>query len=617
MAELDPRFRIRAPLRCDGIGRLDCAEDSVSGERLAVRWVPLDANGELAVKACEKLPTHPTLPRILQTGSVGASAFVALDFPMGETLAARGEERLENEQLLKLAAQLADALATVHAQNVVHGEMSRDSVLLTQDGRAVLWDMPLVIANRLADRRGENRLMQNLVKTAPYLAPERARGEGASQPADVYGLAAVLCIAGGAPLPTASTTLGAVHQVSSGEWSPRVPTSLPEQWRTMLERMLSSDASKRPTAAEVALEFARVPGQGSLPTVPELPAIRLPAEILEAADALMKSQVEAMRAPTRELSLEAVQAAAAASVDLTPVTPTPSLPLEIDPVPSLELKKPEETPAVEAAPVEAKPAVTEEVPAVVEAKPAVTEEVPAAQKLDVEPTPHPFMRAAMHAAEVAQPRSASSDVVPVATLPTTPQNEHPFMRSAIHARTVTGDGVIEAVRHEREAVRIPTVEFEAVRSTVPLNDGIAVSADLLAAGATSMSAEDVAAYDASRRRVWMMLGAFGGAALGLIMVVILLAHREPEVVVVPAPVAAAPAPVVVKPALEELAPLPRIAAPPKPVKRAAPVVAPVEAPKTEEAAAPVAAQPVKTEPEKFEFLDGAEAPRAELKRPEF
>lgn len=588
MTELDPRYRIRAPLRCDGIGRLDCAEDAVSGERLAVRWVPLDANGELAVKACEKLPTHPTLPRILQTGQVGASAFVALDFPMGETLAARGEEPLESEQLLKLAAQLSDALATVHAQSVVHGEMSRDSVLLTQDGRAVLWDMPLVIANRLADRRGENRLMQNLVKTAPYLAPERARGEGASQAADVYALAAVLCVAGGAPLPTASTTLGVVHQVSSGGWLPRVPATLPEQWRAMLERMLSADAGQRPAAAEVALTFARVPGQGSLPTVPELPALRLPQEILDAADALMKSQADAMRAPTREVPLDLVHAAAAASVDLTPVTPTPALPLETDPVPELDL---------------AKPGVTNE--ARTETEPVET------KKADAETTPHPFMRAALHAARAPQPRSASSDVVPAVTGKT--EQAHPFMRSVMHARTVTGDGVIEARGGPREAVRIPTVEFEAVRSSVPLNDAISLSPELLADGAAAVSDEEVAAFDAARRRVWMMLGAFGGAALGLFVVVIALAHREPQVVVPAAPVAAVqPAPV--KPELDELAPLPRIAAPPKPVRRAAPVE--VVKPAPVEVAAPVAEAPVVTEPEKFEFLDGAEAPKSELKRPE-
>jgi hypothetical protein len=334
VGELDPRIRIRAPLRCDGIGRLDCAEDTVSGERLAVRWLPLDANGELAVKACEKLPAHHALPRILQTGQVGGSAFVALDFPDGEMLSARGEERLENELLLKLAACLADALATVHAQGVVHGEMSRDSVLLTREGKASLWDMPLVIANRLADRRGEGRLMQNLVKTAPYLSPERARGEGASQEGDVYALGVILCISGGAPAPSASTTLGMVHQIAAGQWTPRVPTSLPERHQLMISRMVATDPALRPTAAEVATGFSQLPQPSALPTVPELQAVRLPPEILAAADALMKQQVEAMRAPTREMPLAQVAAA------LEEVRPA-ALPLADDPLPQLELKAPQ------------------------------------------------------------------------------------------------------------------------------------------------------------------------------------------------------------------------------------------------------------------------------------
>lgn len=571
MAELDPRFRIRAPLRCDGIGRLDCAEDAVSGDRLAVRWVPLEANGELAVKACEKLPQHPTLPRILQTGQVGVSAFVAIDFPMGETLAARGEEPLENEPLLKLAAQLSDALATVHAQSVVHGEMNLDSVLLTAAGQAVLWDMPLVIANRLADRRGENRLMQNLVKTAPYLAPERARGEGASTAADVYALGAVLCVAGGSPLPSSSTTLGAVHQVSSGEWKPRVPSSLPDHWRNMLGRMISTEASDRPSAVEVAMAFARVPGQHTLPTVPELPAVRLPTEILLAADVLMKSQVDAMRAPTREIPVELVQAAALASVDLTPVTPTAALPLATDAMPQVEL---------------------------------------AAPKV-VEPTPHPFLRAALHAAHVPQPRTSSSDAVPAVTAPAT-EAAHPFMRSAMHARTITGEALIQAHGTERDAVRIPTVEFEMVRDSVPLNDGISVSRELLADGAALVAAEEVADH----RRVWSVFGAMAGAALALVLVVVVLARREPEVVTMPVAAATPVAPVVMQRVLEELAPLPRIAAPPKPVKRAV-VVAPVEVKQDVPPVAEVevAPAPAPVAPQ-FEFLEAAEAPKNELKRPE-
>lgn len=200
MTGLDQRFKIRAPLRCNGIGRLECAEDSESGMRMAVRWLPIEANGVAAVKACESLPAHPTLPKIRKTGQVGASAYVAMDFPEGRLLSTWEMEPVAPEVLARVAAQIADALSTIHSQHVFHGEMSPDSVLLVGEGweKAYLWDMPLVIANRLTDRRGEDRLMSQLVKTAPYLSPERARGAGASAASDVYALGAVLCLAGGA-----------------------------------------------------------------------------------------------------------------------------------------------------------------------------------------------------------------------------------------------------------------------------------------------------------------------------------------------------------------------------------------------------------------------------------
>lgn len=306
MSELDPRFRIRAPLRCDGIGRLDCAEDTESGHRLAVRWLPLDANGDAAVKACERLPQHPTLPRIRQTGQVGASAFVALDFPEGQLLSAHLGEGLAVSAVLRMAGQLADALATVHAQGVVHGEMSAESVLLVPAGKAFLWDMPLVIANRLTDRRGESRLMQNLTKVAPYLAPERARGEAASPAADVYALGALVCAAAGAPSLSAGTTLEVVHQVGSGGWKPEVPAALPEPWRGVVTRMVAADASVRPGAAEVAKAFADAAAGAPFTTEPELPALQLPLA-MEAAGALSGT-------PTREMPAIQLEAVLAASI---------------------------------------------------------------------------------------------------------------------------------------------------------------------------------------------------------------------------------------------------------------------------------------------------------------
>ncbi|MCA2980683.1 MAG: protein kinase, partial [Myxococcaceae bacterium] len=305
MGELEPKFKIRAPLRCDGIGRLDCAEDVSSGTRLAVRWLPLEANGDAAVKACERLPVHPTLPRIHQTGLVGASAFVAMDFPEGQVLGALVGERLDVDVVIRVGAQLSDALASVHEQGVVHGELSTESVLLVPPDRAYLWDMPLVIANRMTDRRGESRLMQNLPRSAAFLAPERAQGSGASMEGDVYALGAVLCVVAGAPLPGSSTTLGVVHQVATGAWLPRVPTTIPDPWRSMLTRMVAVDPALRPTAREVAAVFAKAPQPAMMPTVPEMPVVRLPPELMAAAEALARKPVVA----------DAVEPGAAAAAD--------------------------------------------------------------------------------------------------------------------------------------------------------------------------------------------------------------------------------------------------------------------------------------------------------------
>jgi len=81
-----PALRIRAPLRCEGPGSLDSAEDVESGARLAVRWLPVDANALAAVSAMNQLPMHPALPRVRHSGEWGSHLWAALDFPEGQLL---------------------------------------------------------------------------------------------------------------------------------------------------------------------------------------------------------------------------------------------------------------------------------------------------------------------------------------------------------------------------------------------------------------------------------------------------------------------------------------------------------------------------------------------------
>jgi hypothetical protein len=627
--ELDPRIRIRAPLRCDGIGRLDCAEDADSGARLAVRWLPLEANGEAAVKACEKLPTHPVLPRIRQTGQVGASAFVALDFPQGELLSAREGERLETELVLRMAGQLADALATVHAQGVVHGEMSADSVLLAQ-GKAYLWDMPLVIANRLADRRGENRLMQNLVKTAAFLSPERARGEGASQAGDVYALGVVLCVAAGAPLPSGATTLAMVHQVATGAWAPRVPTQLPDAWREVLSRMLASEPSARPSAAEVAKAFAEAPSHTALPTVPEMPAVKLPAELLAVAAEKAKAHAEEelQRAKTREMPLVQLQAVAQAAGALA----TSALQLEaVEPAPTTDVATARMThdaladvPEADAdadvvrIPTLEMRAVGGELPVVAHVVAAATEPAAVTSSAPVAGPSKPTSGA--HAAHVPGAKATSTSGAHAAVVATSSKRSSGAHAAHVPAEKATStSGAHAAVAAQASSLAQPSLP--AVTS-VALTDSVSVAPEL-AASSVTLSADEVDSLHRGRAQVGMLVAGVALALLGVAMVLLVLfvgPAEAPKVVapvVAPAPVVppvAQPAPAAV--ADDELVPLLKLAPAKKPApktvapREAAQPVVPAPAPVLEakpeaEVAAP--AEPVAAEPV---------APKAELKRPE-
>src|SRR5438132_155789 len=82
---LDTRFTVRGNLRCDGVGGMLLAESN-EGQRLAVRWFPPHAGGEVALEALGLLPAQPSVPRVAGAGLEVSCAWAAVDFPDGALL---------------------------------------------------------------------------------------------------------------------------------------------------------------------------------------------------------------------------------------------------------------------------------------------------------------------------------------------------------------------------------------------------------------------------------------------------------------------------------------------------------------------------------------------------
>lgn len=261
--EYQSQFTVRGPLRCTGPGSLDVAQDVATGDRLAVRWIPLEASGQAVLSALRDLPATELIPKVRHSGTTEDHAYFAIDFPEGKLLPKLLRERLSVERACRLTASLAETLAALHAVGLHHGELCAESILITEDGRPLLWDAPLVVADRISDRRNTERFSRKLPQVVAFLPPEVARGMPTSASTDIYALGALLCRMTGDPAPSAMSTLAVLHQVANGDWSPRCPTDAPVMLRELVLRMCCPDPHRRVRARAVADGMAMAGAQTS------------------------------------------------------------------------------------------------------------------------------------------------------------------------------------------------------------------------------------------------------------------------------------------------------------------------------------------------------------------
>ncbi|ANZ40210.1 hypothetical protein BBK82_33440 [Lentzea guizhouensis] len=312
------RYELAERLGAGGMAEVHRAWDRRLHRHVAVKLfrAGTDATGphrfENEVKTLAAL-SHPGLVQVHDAGTSDDTPFVVLQMVEGRTLLGRiADGPLSVEEIRRIGAQLADALAYVHEQGVVHRDVKPSNILLDHDGVAHLADFGL------AQLIGATRLTRpdQLVGTAAYLAPEQVRGDEITCAVDVYALGLVLleCLTGRREY-EGSEVEAAVARLHR---RPDIPRDLPPDLKRLLNLMTSLPARRRPSAAECAAALRHVPTRTGM----ALPAHR-PVRMLVAAGAFA---LAATAGVTAALNAQSPPAESAPPTTTAPGTSAPEMP---------------------------------------------------------------------------------------------------------------------------------------------------------------------------------------------------------------------------------------------------------------------------------------------------
>lgn len=277
---LDGRYRIEDVVGQGGMATVYRAHDEALGRDVAIKLFPPTPDSDEVLRHQAEIRVlsqmnHPGLVALHDAGSAYAGGplqqtYIVMELVPGPTLAdllATGP--LTRTHTARIGRQLAEAIATVHAADVVHRDIKPANILLVERASAVreapdaaLTTGPIVkLADfgiaRFAD--GARLTMTGTtLGTATYLSPEQATGSPVGPATDVYALGLVLleCLTG------RKAFTGTVAEVAAARLTtdPPIPSELSTGWRSLLEGMTARDPEARLTMVEAARRLGALGG---------------------------------------------------------------------------------------------------------------------------------------------------------------------------------------------------------------------------------------------------------------------------------------------------------------------------------------------------------------------
>lgn len=256
------RYRITSKIATGGMGEVYLAEDTRLNRKVALKVLPAEVVNsrdrlqrfEQEAQAASAL-NHPNIITIYEIGAEGDTHFIATEFIEGETLRRRLQSnRLEINETLDIAIQIATALDAAHRSRIVHRDIKPENVMVREDGLVKVLDFGLAksteskaaeIDTEAATRAQVNTNPGMIIGTVAYMSPEQARGKAVDTRTDVWSLGVVLYEMTSARPPflgeTVSDTIAAILKSEP----PLLDEDTPGELQRIIRKTLQKNAEER------------------------------------------------------------------------------------------------------------------------------------------------------------------------------------------------------------------------------------------------------------------------------------------------------------------------------------------------------------------------------------
>ncbi|HXF05650.1 MAG TPA: protein kinase [Blastocatellia bacterium] len=231
---------------------------------------------------------HPNIASVFDIVEVGDLVFIVMEYIQGESLdrrIARGP--LDKSEVVKIAAQVCDALAEAHRHRIIHRDIKPHNIMLTPAGHVKVLDFGLakLLAPPQMEETTETQTVEATALTMPgmtfgtrkYMSPEQWLSPEVDHRSDIFSLGVVIFEMLVGDLPIEGYQLANMIGTQSTVWS-GVFQGVPREFRPILLKTLARNPDDR---YQSVTELMR--DLGSLPRVTEyVPEVTVTPPVLEA-----------------------------------------------------------------------------------------------------------------------------------------------------------------------------------------------------------------------------------------------------------------------------------------------------------------------------------------------